>query len=148
MTRARRNLSIFYGLIAVVALFATWSQNLGYFVGRGPMDGLSVLAAFLGDTQVTAASRPVAVDLALVGLAAMSFMILEARRLGIRFVWAYVALGFLVGIAVTLPLFLIARERHIAWQEGGEIDSLAVADGIGIATVAAAVTGLSAVILR
>ena len=41
-------------------------------------------------------------------------MIIEARRIGIRFVWLYVVLGLTVAISVTFPLFLIARERRLA----------------------------------
>jgi hypothetical protein len=41
-------------------------------------------------------------------------MVIEARRLAIRWVWLYILLGFLVAISVTFPLFLIARERRIA----------------------------------
>ena len=94
------------------------------------------------------ASRSISVDLALFCLAAMTFMILEARRLGIRYVWAYIALGFIVAISVTFPLFLIARERHMAWQEGGgEVGNLVVADGIGIAAVSATVAALGGFIL-
>lgn len=148
MTRARLNLTVFYGLVAIVALAATWSQNLFYFQGgHGPADGLMAFVRFVTDTRVNPATRSVTVDLALVCLAAMTFMILEARRLGIRYVWAYVALGFLVAISVTLPLFLIARERHIAWQEGGEISGLAVADAIGIAATSAVVAALGTFIL-
>jgi hypothetical protein len=41
-------------------------------------------------------------------------MVLEARKLGIRWVWAYVVFGVLIAISVTFPLFLIARERRLA----------------------------------
>ena len=37
-------------------------------------------------------------------------MVLEARKHGIKFVWAYIAGGFLIAISVTFPLFLLARE--------------------------------------
>jgi hypothetical protein len=62
-------------------------------------------------------------------------MVLEARRLGIRFVWLYVILGFLVAISVTFPLFLIARERRLAAQDDLE---LAGGDRLGLWAVGAA----------
>jgi hypothetical protein len=37
-------------------------------------------------------------------------MVVEARRLGMRFAWAYVALGMLVAFACAFPLFLFVRE--------------------------------------
>ena len=40
-------------------------------------------------------------------------MVIESRRLDIRFPWLYVVFGLLVAISVTFPLFLIARERRL-----------------------------------
>ena len=40
-------------------------------------------------------------------------MVIEARKHGIRFVWAYIAGGLLIAISVTFPLFLIARELKL-----------------------------------
>ena len=41
-------------------------------------------------------------------------MVVEARKQGIPYVWAYIAGGMLIAISVTFPLFLIARERTLA----------------------------------
>src|SRR5690606_13824714 len=43
----------------------------------------------------------------------------EARRLGMRTWWLYVAITFVVAFAVAFPLFLLARDRRLA-----ELDSL------------------------
>ena len=48
------------------------------------------------------------------GLAALVFMVVEARRTGVRFVWIYVVLSFVVAVSVTFPLFLLARERRLS----------------------------------
>jgi hypothetical protein len=116
MSSTRRNLSIVYGVIAFVALVGTWSQNIAYFRAD---DGVAlgfVLATvrFWSDTFATPASGSITVDLLLFFAAAAVFMVLESRRLGIRWVWAYVVLGVLIAISVTFPLFLIARERRLA----------------------------------
>lgn len=140
MPRRSLYLCAFYGLVAVAALIATWSQNLAYFHGGGLA---GAFAAFLEDVRVNPASRSITVDIALFTLAGSAFMILEARRLGIRFVWLYILLGFLVAISVTFPLFMIARERHVCWCEGGEPASLQVVDGLGIAVTALVVLGLA-----
>ena len=47
-------------------------------------------------------------------LAAVVFMVIEARRHRHPYVWAYVLGGMLIAISVTFPLFLIARERKLA----------------------------------
>jgi len=81
----------------------------------GPVTGF-VLATgrFWSATLATPASISIAVDLALFFVAAAVLMVIEARRLAIRWVWVYILIGFLVAISVTFPLFLIARERRLA----------------------------------
>lgn len=149
MPRRSLCLCVFYGLVATVALVATWGQNLAYFQGaQGPASLLGALAAFIDDTRVNPAGRSITVDIALLTLAGSTFMILEARRLGIRFVWAYILLGFLVAISVTFPLFMVARERHLIWRGGQDAAGpIRVIDWLGIAATAVAVAGLSAYIL-
>lgn len=143
MTQQQRWLIGFYALIAVVALVATWSQNLAYFGGEGALAGGPGLV-FLQDTRVNPASRSITVDLGLLLLAAVAFMIIEARRLGVRFVWAYILLGFLIAISVTFPLFMIARELRIAKApEVGGAWALKAVDVVGIVVVTGVVAGLS-----
>lgn len=148
MARNRQYLCLFYGLVATVAFIATWTEGLGHFRSAGSLAAFSGAAAgFVADMQVNAAARTVTVDLLLLSLAAMTFMVLEARRLGIRFVWAYLALGFVLALSVTFPLFMIARERHLAWQEGGEAAPLALGDGLVIAVLSATVVALSGCVI-
>jgi hypothetical protein len=113
----KRNIRIaIYAVIAVVALCGTWSQNLAY----GP-----TLHGFLPDAKANPAARSVTIDIFMMALGASFLMIYEARRLGIRFVWAYIFFGLTVAISFTFPLFLIAREfaleregaRGIAWYD-------------------------------
>jgi len=116
MSSTRRRLCIVYGVLALVALVGTWSQNVAYFrPDEGALAGF-VLATvrFWPDTFATPASTSITIDLLLFFLAAAVFMVLEARKLGIRWVWAYVIFGVLIAISVTFPLFLIARERRLA----------------------------------
>lgn len=109
MTTNRKILCGVYALIALVALVGTWSQNLAYLGSPG-----GFLADFLSDTWVTAASRSITIDIVLFALAATIWMVIEARKLGIPYVWAYIIGGMLIAISVTFPLFLIARERRLA----------------------------------
>ena len=102
-------LCLVYGVIAGLALFGTWSQNVHYLQG---------LAAFLYDAKANPAARSVTIDVILIAVSASFFMVWEARKLGIRFVWVYVFFGVTVAISVTFPLFLIAREFRIARDSG------------------------------
>ena len=54
------------------------------------------------------------IDLLIVAVIGLMFMVVEGRRLGMRFLWVYVVLTFAVAISVSLPLFLIARQVHLA----------------------------------
>ncbi|WP_137147860.1 DUF2834 domain-containing protein [Mycolicibacterium sp. CR10] len=98
-----------YAAIALVALVATWSQNAAYLGEPG-----TFLTAFVHDLTLTPAARSITADILLFFLAAAILMVVEARRLGIRFVWLYIIGGALIAISVTFPLFLIARELRIA----------------------------------
>ena len=114
-----------YGAISIAALIATWSQNAAYFDNPSRF-----LLDFLNDSRVTAASRSVTVDIVLFFLAAGILMVIEARKHGVRFVWAYILGGFAIAISVTFPLFLIAREIRVGRTEAtrlGAIDTVLLA---------------------
>jgi uncharacterized protein DUF2834 len=117
-----------YSVIAIVALIATWSQNIAY-LDRGA----AFVYAFFEATKINPASRSITVDIALFLLAAAILMVLEARRLGVRFVWAYIIGGFLIAISVTFPLFLIARELRLSQTERSQVRP---ADAIGLTILA------------
>jgi hypothetical protein len=130
MAVSRTLLCFVYGAIALLALFATWHQNIAYFGTGNPLAGTF---QFWKETLVTPASVSIMVDIFLLGLAVVAWMVVEARRLGIRFVWVYVVLGALVAISVTVPLFLIARERRLSALEGtGEVVDLGQGDLVGL----------------
>jgi hypothetical protein len=128
-------LCVVYGVIAVAALIATWSQNAAYFDNPG-----GFLLDFFKDSKVTPASRSLTVDIVLFFLAAGILMVIEARKHGVKYVWAYIAGGFAIAISVTFPLFLIARELRVGRTESirlGTVDTVLL--GL-FAVVAAAIT--------
>ncbi|MEZ5971842.1 MAG: DUF2834 domain-containing protein [Hyphomonadaceae bacterium] len=145
MSTQQRWLVGFYALVALIALIATWGQNLSYVWQSGEM---SALNQFLPDLRVNPAARSISVDIGLFLLAASAFMVIEARRLGVRFVWLYILLGFLIAISVTFPLFMIAREMRIAAVPDAPAKwSLKATDVIGLALVSAAVIALGVAIV-
>ena len=108
MSRSSQILCAVYALIAVAALYGTWSENLAY------TNPATAGTQFLTDLRVNPATRSISIDLSLFLLAAAIWMVREARRIGLRFVWAYVVFAFLVAISVTFPLYLLAREVRMA----------------------------------
>lgn len=99
-----------YGVIALGALIATWSQNIRFFA----QDDNGGLGGFLRDAWANPAAASLSNDVLFVAFAAVVLMIVEARRLRIRRVWIYVVLSFAVAISVAFPLFLIVRQRAIS----------------------------------
>ena len=142
MTTQQRWLIGFYALIAVAALFATWSQNLQLMApGMGPLEPYLV---FGEQAKVNPASRSIMVDIGFFLLAGAAFMVIEARRLGVRFVWLYIVFGFVIAISVTFPLFMIARELRLVRNPNASAAwRLAATDLIGLAVLTAIVLYLT-----
>jgi hypothetical protein len=124
---SRRILCIVYAAIALVALVATWSQNIAFFRDGGSFWG------FFEALKVNPASRSFTVDIALLLLAVAILMVIEARRLGVKFVWAYIIGGFMVAISVTFPLFLLARELRLEKSDSTQLSNV---DSILLAALA------------
>jgi len=120
MPTSRLALCAVYGAVALIALIATWSQNVAYL----PTDPMGFIGAFLQDTKVNPASRSITVDIILFFLAASVFMLIEARKHNIGFVWAYIVAGVFIAISVTFPLFLIARELRLASPDAAHLRML------------------------
>jgi hypothetical protein len=116
MPRSRQLLCFAYAAIALLALVGTWSHNVAYFrAGESAAGGFFLATGrFWLDTLATPASTSITVDLVVLCLALFAWMVLEARRSGVRFVWLYIGLGVLIAISVTFPLYLIAREARLA----------------------------------
>ncbi|MGH8461545.1 MAG: DUF2834 domain-containing protein [Stenotrophobium sp.] len=106
MSVSRKFLCVVYALIGLLALVATWSHNAAY-LGEGFVAGN---LHFWQDTLMNPASTSITLDLFFLGLALNIWMILEARRIGLRFVWLYILAGLLIAISVAFPAFMIRRE--------------------------------------
>ena len=136
MTVSRKELSALYGVLAVLALLATWSHNVAY-LGAGFVD---VGKHFWGDTLANPASRSITVDLFFLSLAVLLWMVTEARRLQMRGVWLYLLFGLLIAISVTVPVFMIHRQRALASRTPGTpAGQLRRSDVIGITLIGAGV---------
>ncbi len=109
MSTTSRILCVVYALIAIAALYGTWSQNLLY---SGQPGGIG--AHFLNDLRVNPASRSISIDVSWIVASASLLMVTEARRIGMRLPWLYVIFSFAIAVSVTVPLFLVARELRLA----------------------------------
>jgi len=145
MPVSRKALCAVYAAIGVVAFVGTWGNILGLVGEQGFWSGT---IRFWQDTLVNESSRFITVDLLFLGLAVVVWMVLEARRLRIPGVWLYVVAGLLIAISLTVPLFMIQRERKLAALErGAPAGMLAAGDAVGLVVLAIVFAPYAAVTL-
>jgi hypothetical protein len=101
-----------YIVIALVALPATWINNLAFMT----QPNNASFTDFFRAAYVNAAAASLTNDLILVSLAACIFMAIEGIRIGIRYFWLYIIMSAIIAVSVTFPLFLLAR--HIKITKG------------------------------
>lgn len=105
MTRHWTPLALVYLVLAVAGLIGTWTFNVL---------AITQMSDFIGDLISSGpAVSSITVDLLVVAIAGSVFIIVEARRLGMRRGWLYVVLSGVTAFAFTLPLFLAMRQRHL-----------------------------------
>lgn len=144
MTISRKALCVVYALTGLVALAGTWGNITGYL----DQGFVAANVRFWQDTLANPATRFITVDLLFLGLAAIVWMLLEARRLSMRWVWLYVLVGLVVAISVAFPAFLIHRERALAARDGStSAGALSVADILLLVALVAAILAYTFVAL-
>jgi len=105
MRRHWTPLAFTYLGLAVAGLIGTWYFNV-----------LAILQMrdYVGDLATSGpAVSSIGIDLLVVAAAGSIFILVEARRLRMRFGWLYVAGAALTAFAFTFPLFLAMRQRRI-----------------------------------
>lgn len=99
-------MAVIYLVLAVAGLIGTWAFNLM---------AITQAVDFIGDLLNSGpAVSSISVDLLVVAIAGCVFIVVEARRLGMRFGWLYVVLAGVTAFAFTFPLFLAMRERRLS----------------------------------
>ena len=105
MTRHWSPLAVVYLLLSIGGLVGTWWFNVRAFIEQ---------RNYLGDLFSSGPSvTSISIDLLVVAAAGSVFIIVEARRLGMRFGWLYVVGSALTAFAFTFPLFLAMRQRAL-----------------------------------
>lgn len=98
-------LALVYLALAVIGLVGTWTYNV-----RAVLESVDFVGDwFSGGPAISSLTT----DLLVVAIAAVAFMVVEGRRVGMRRVWVLVLLAPLVALAFAFPLFLALRERHL-----------------------------------
>ncbi|HOY70529.1 MAG TPA: DUF2834 domain-containing protein [Methylotenera sp.] len=96
-----------YYVLAVVGLLATWYYNVQYFMnggGLGPSE-------FFGAAFANPLTTSITIDVYFTAFVFSVWVLNDSKRIAIKLPWLYVVLCFCVGLAISLPLYLAAREK-------------------------------------
>ena len=99
-------LAVAYLVLALIGLAGTAVANV--LVAVTMRDVVADVAA--GGPFVTSIS----IDLGITAVAGVVLLIVEGRRLRMRFLWVYVVLALITAFGFAFPLFLCNRERVLA----------------------------------
>lgn len=105
MTRDWSPAVVVYLALAFAGLIGTWIYN-----------GIAIaeMNDFFTDLRTSGpAVSSITVDLLVAAVAGSVFIIVEARRLGMRFGWLYVMASAFTAFAFAFPLFLAMRQRRL-----------------------------------
>ncbi|MCV7067816.1 DUF2834 domain-containing protein [Mycolicibacterium farcinogenes] len=116
LTRNDKILCGTYAVIALIALVATWWNNIGFFTTES-----TSLIDFVRSGYVNYGASSLTNDLLLFALAAFVFMVVEARRIDVPKVWIYLVLSAVIAVSVAFPLFLIRRQVVLADRRAARV---------------------------
>jgi hypothetical protein len=105
-------LMIFYLICAIAGFFVPWYYNWQYMQTG---EHFSFLVWFQSG-MVSPLSSSITTDFLIGATAAFVWMIVEGRRLKMKYLWFYIIFTFVVAWAFTCPLFLFNRERALRKQ--------------------------------
>lgn len=129
MNRRRSN-AVFFFALAGIGLVTAW-----YFNSLAVLRGENYIA----DGFTSNVDWVYSLDLLIGGTAGMAFIVIESRRLKLRFWWVYIAAAFVTAFAFVFPLFLGFRELALAKRElaGGKLKRYVFDDHAVIAWIPA-----------
>ena len=96
-------------LLTLMGALIPWYFNLQFI---SLLSGFSI-ERFVSEGFANPAAASLSADLGIAAFAGVSFMIIEARRLRMRFAWLYVMSACLIAFACAFPLFLYVRELYL-----------------------------------
>jgi hypothetical protein len=105
-------LAVIWLVLAILGLIGTWTFNVLAIIGRN-----DVIGDWVGSGPAVSS---LTIDLLIVAVAGSVFIVVEARRLGMRHAWLYIAGAAVTAFAFTFPLFLHHRERLLATRHTEE----------------------------
>ncbi|MEY4418209.1 MAG: hypothetical protein RIQ88_647 [Actinomycetota bacterium] len=96
--------ALFYFTVSAIGLLTAW-----YFNTIAIIRGVDFFGSWFGND----ADWVLACDLLLTAFAAVPFMVIESKRIGMKRVYLYILAGFISAIAFVFPFWLAMREIHL-----------------------------------
>jgi hypothetical protein len=94
----------FYLIAAIIGGIAPYAMYFGYL---SALPGSSGALSLAWGSAISAATL---VDFSISCVVFWPFMYVEAKRLGIRYWWAFIPANLIIGLSFALPAFLYVRE--------------------------------------
>ena len=105
--------------LAVAGAILPWLANLDFIrASGGPFD----LALFIAQANANPAAQSLSRDLLIGATAFTIWMVVEARRLQIKYFWVALLASFGLAFACGAPLFLFLRERRLQELSKGQAE--------------------------
>ena len=99
--------NLYLGL-CVPGTLLPYSQFISFIREHGLDVGL-----FVAQLSATRAGAVFGLDVVVSSVVLWAFVVLDGRRLGMRYLWAPIAANLAVGVSLGLPLFLYMRESRL-----------------------------------
>ena len=99
-----------YGVFCIPGAAVPWYFNLEHSLAKG---SLLTPAELIAAGYATPLASSLTSDFLIGTTPVLIWMVVEARRLGMRRKWVYAVAVFLVAFAFACPLFLMMRERRL-----------------------------------
>ncbi|MFN2507604.1 MAG: DUF2834 domain-containing protein [Chthoniobacterales bacterium] len=97
-----------YAALCIPGALLPWWQFLPWVAQHGANARL-----FFRHLFANGVSGAFALDLIVTAAAVCALILVEGRRLGLRYLWAPIAGTFIIGVSFGLPLFLFMRQRQL-----------------------------------
>ena len=104
---------ILYLGLSIIGLIIPWYYNFQFMNNTGAGLLSFPLSDFIRDGFANSAASSLTTDLLIGASAATLFIIIEGRRLRMKYWWVYLILTNLIAFAFAFPLFLFMRERKL-----------------------------------
>ena len=105
--------------LAVAGAILPWLANLDFIrASGGPFD----LSLFIAQANANPAAQSLSRDLLIGATAFTIWMVVEARRLQIKYFWVALLASFGLAFACGAPLFLFLRERRLQELSKGQLE--------------------------